>query len=256
MPDSVQEEVKAAIYGGGGEASTPETPEPASSPEVKTDPAPSAAPVKPEIATPATGDGVAKLQQQIENLNIALKKERESGKQETETMRKELEESKGLLTRLKGAFAPEPPAQTEPEEKPYLTSAEAEAIWERKEQERLKKEEESKRSDAIKTEITTLETEWNGADGKPRYDDAKVLEWQKENGKLYLSPSEAFAAMNRTEIIDWEVKQRLAGKKPTHDVETPSTTPGEHEPKESMPKNEAETRNAVIEAINNAEAEI
>jgi len=255
----VKEEVIAALNGDGGESSAPNTPEKASSPEVKTE-TPPAEPAKPAEtpAEPARSEkpvDVSALQAQVEGLKKAIRLEREEGRAKSETLAKKLEESTAMLDRLKGAFAPEPPA--EPETPPsYLTPEQAEEIWEKKEQERARKEEEAKRTQSIQQEISTLETEWDGKDGKPRYDDQKVLEWQKEHEKLYLSPREAFTAMAQKEIVDWEVKQRLAGAKPTQNVETPSTTPGQHEPGETLPKTEQETRQAILEAINNAESEI
>lgn len=257
----LKKEVTAAVNGDGGESSAPEQPKEVASPEVKTE-TPPTEPEKPAetpVEPPRSEKpiNVNDLQKQIENLNVAIKKEREEGRAEKESLAKELRESTTMLERLKGAFAPaETPAEPEPATSTYLTPEQAEEIWEKKEQERLQKDEEAKRVSAITSEISKLETEWNGKDGKPKYDDQEVLEWQKSINKLYLSPQEAFSIMKQKEILDYELKQRLAGKKPTQEVETPSTTPGGHEPGETLPKTEAETRKAIMEAINNAEAEI
>jgi len=259
----VKSEVEAALNGGGGESSTPETPESVAPQGVKAEETP-AQPVKQvenQPVEPAKAQekpvSVEELKAQVDNLNIAIKKEREEGKVKSETLAKKLEESTTMLERLKSAFNPEPLAPdpiTPPME--FLTPRQAEEIWEQKEQERLRQTAEQNQAAAIQAEIKNLETEWNGKDGRPLYDDAKVLQWQKDNEKLYLSPSEAFQAMARSEIVDWEVKKVLSGKKTVENVETPSTTPGQHEPAANLPKTEAETRNAIMEAINNAEAEI
>jgi len=67
---------------------------------------------------------------------------------------------------------------------------------------------------ALKSEIKTLEKEFTGEDGRPKYDDKAVLKWQRENSKMYLSPREAFKSMNEAELLEWEVKNRVkkAGK--------------------------------------------
>lgn len=281
--EEAQKEVKDLVMGGESGSSTEEKPKEESSPEVKSDPEPAKPaevpkdsppaipketppeppkeepkepPAELEPAKPEPGKNAEQLQEQVNNLNIALKKQREEGKAESESQKAELAESKALLDRLKGAFNPEPEEEPEPEETKYMTPAQAEAFWAQKENERAQKEEEQKRTSAIKSEIADLEKKWDGVDGKPKYDDSKVLEWQKANEKLYLSPNEAFNAMNSKEMVDWEVKQRLAGKTPTEEVETPSPVPGEHEPKETLPQTEQETRAAIVEAIDNAEAEV
>ena len=66
----------------------------------------------------------------------------------------------------------------------------------------------------MKTEIIDLEKNYDGKDGKPKYDDKEVLTWQQANRKMYLSPREAFEQFKKSDIIEWEVKQRIknAGK--------------------------------------------
>ena len=240
-----------------------ETPEPEKEPEKaeepEKEPEPEPEPEKePEPQKPAEPVNVEKLQSQVENLNIALKKERDEGKNKNEALEKKLEDATAMLARLKGAFAPEPEPEPEPtpEQQQYMTPQQVEEMLERREAERTQKQEEEQRLAAINADVKEQTTKWDGKDGKPKYSDPEVLAWQKENDRLYLSPSEAFAIMKSKEILDWEVKQRLSKQKPTQDVESPSITPGEHEPGEITPKTEAETRNAVLEAMNNAEAEI
>jgi hypothetical protein len=257
--DATQTEVEKLVMGDETVPSPVETPAPTPEPKPEDTPAPVEAPEAPvEIPLkPAEPVNVDKLQQQVENLNIALKKEREEGKSETQALKKQLEDSTVMLERLKGVFAPEtPPEPATLTEPVYLTPEQAEEFWEKKEQERAQVLEEQKRADAIKSEVNTLETKWDGKEGKPKYDDAEVLEWQKSHERLYLSPTEAFSFMRNAEIVDWEVKQRLSGRTPTQEVEKPSIAPGEHTPVPVTIKTEAETRAAVIEAMNDADAEI
>lgn len=262
--DETQKEVEKLVLGDDAESSPAEEPKKESSPEVKPDPEPAKEPEKepakepepaPEPAKPIEGKNADQLQTQVNNLNIALKKQRDEGKAESEALKKELTESKALLDRLKGAFAPEPEEEPEPSETKFMTQEQLDDYWEKKENERTQKEEEEKRTASLQTEVATLEKQWDGQEGKPKYDDTAVLQWQKDNEKLYLPPTEAFNMMYRKEILDFEVKQRMAKVKSPQDVEKPSSQAGVHEPGEILPKTEQETRRAVEEAIDIAEAE-
>lgn len=233
--------------------SAPETKAPESSPEVKTEKeqiqnimdkdekteTPEVVPEKKEVP-PKNAD---KMQEQIDNLNIALKEEREKPKadpREVERLKGELTESKVVIDKLKNVFVPEKEEEETPEEVPQgLTQEQAEAIWEEKSQAKEK-------LNAQKNEIVELEKEWNGKEGKPQYEDEKVLKWQQENNKLYLSPRDAFVQMKEKEILDYKVNERIKGKPTVENVETPTGGEGEHTPEETKPKTEEEIRKAVF----------
>lgn len=214
--------------------------------------------VKMEVKQPENVDDVKKAHEQIKNLNIALSQEREESKS-TKTKLSELEdqlnESSAVIEKFKQAFSTEEQKEADKETK-YMTKEEAEGFWEEKFQEVQRKTEEEKKAGLIKNEIVELEKEYDGAEGKLKYDDQEVLNWQKENNKLYLSPREAFISMKRNEIIDWEVKQRMAGKNNVQNVEKPGASEVTHQPTEFVPTNETETRRAILEAMENAEKEI
>jgi hypothetical protein len=260
--EEVRAEVEKAVNGDGAAPQAAETPEsPAEG--VKPEQQPEAKPVEQQPAQQPADEPVkdvdpAKLMEQVNNLNAALKGERsekQQDKQKIADLEKKLEELNGNLSvidKIRGAF--EPPKEPEPQQPPrYLTPEEAEELWqqreEAKEQELLKE----KQTMAIKAEIEELEKAWDGKDGKPQYNDQEVLDWQQKNNKLYLSPTEAFNLMRKNEILDWEVKQRLNGRGPTPDVERPSGIQGDHNPTEKIPTDDAGLRNAIIEAMENAE---
>lgn len=237
--DQPTNEVKPA-----GESSTPA--ENVSSPEVK--------PVASEVNNAAQPVDVNKDKGQIENLNIALKQERESRRISDEKiahLESQLQESSQVIDKFKSLFSNKEESQ---EENPqYMTQEQIDEYVEKKFEEKSKKEVEQKQAEFIKQEVQQLEKEYDGKDGKPKYNDEEVLSWQKVNNKLYLSPREAFLAKEKDAIIDWEVKQRLAGRKPANDVEKPGGTEIVHSPQENIPKTESEVRSAILEAMNNAE---
>ncbi len=183
----------------------------------------------------------SKTQEQINNLNVALKKERESKKELMEKLNQTVETQE----RLKEALNP---TQPEPEEIAGLTAEQVEEMLDRREQQRKEEEQKQAQVEKIKEEVKTLESKWDGTDGKPKYDDKKVLEWQETNGKLHLSPSEAFNEMSRADIIDYELKQRLAKKPDVQNVETPAGNQT-REPQEKKPANTEDLRGAVLEAM-------
>lgn len=240
----IKEDVKKAIEGDGA---VPPPAEPlATVPPVIT--------VEPK--TPVNVDPV-KLQEQITNLNTALSQERNEKKVDKEkiaALEQQIQESTGIMDRMKSVFAPE----SEPESiiPTGLTKEELIQILDEREQEKQQKTEEQKRGELIQNEIKELETTYSGKDGGLKYDDQEVLQWQKDNNKLYLTPKEAFSAMKEKEIIDYRVKEVLAGRKPVENVEIPGGSTGQHEPTENLPKTEQETRAAIIEAIENANREL
>jgi len=231
-----------------GEPSTPEEKE--ASKEVKT--------------TPEVGDEkMNKMQGQIDNLNIALKQEREQAKDKVDPskvteLENQLKEATDVIDKLKpltDALNPFQEVEKE-EDKDFLTAEQFNEKWEAKEKERKQQEFEQGKVKEYKSQISTLETEWDGKDGKPKYDDTEVLKWQQDNNKEYLAPEDAFAQMKKTEIIDYEVKKRQSGSPAVENVEQPSGTPSEHEPAEFKIKTEDDTRQAVREAMENADKEL
>jgi len=215
--------------------------------EVKTEvPVAEVAPVQDNVVD------MAKMQEQISNLNTALKQERDTGKVESKELKEELARSKETIDKLKNVFSPEVAVE---EVNETLSIDKITALLD--ERDNKKKEDESRETQAqkIKAEVSDLEKEWNGAEGKPKYEDEKVLDWQENNQKLYLSPREAFNEMNRDTIIDWEIKNRLNKKPEVQSVETPGGSPTSREPIEMKPKTTEELRSAISEAMDAASDE-
>ena len=242
MPEPMNEVVEKPVESG-AEPTPAVNSEEVSSPEVKVE-----APVEPKIdSTPATNNvDVSKLQSQVENLNTALRQEREAAKKTAQELEEKLSRSSETIDKLKNVFSPEVPE--EPQES-VVTMDQIESLLESKEEQRKEEERRLSQQAKIKEEISTLESTWDGTDGKPKYEDSKVLEWQEKVGKLHLSPQEAFNEMNRDAIIDWEIKQRLAQKPAVENVETPGALPTGREPVEKKPKTTEELRGAVLEAM-------
>jgi hypothetical protein len=256
LDNELQEQVKNAIDGSGADPVPAEVPKEVTSPEVKVE----EPKVEAQAETPKEPVNVDKLQEQINNLNAALKEARAEAKGKVDQtkvaeLEKKLEERESIIAKLEGVFTPAKEQEREVEPK-YLTLEEAEALWQQKQEEQKQSSFKEKQEEMIKTEIATLEKEWDGKDGKPLYSDEEVLKWQQANSKLYLSPSEAFAQMKRNEIIDWEVNQRLSNKKKVENVEQPGVSPDIHTPAENVPKTEQELRDAISAAINAVNAEM
>lgn len=231
-----------------GESSTP--PEEVSSPEVKQDQ------VQPEVKQPEVkqDDEVGKLRDQIGNLNIALKKEREEGGRRVEELTRKLEETSSVYDRMKQVFSPSEPEEEQPV---YATKQELEAAVNEKILQLKEEQVQNQKIEAYKQEIKTLEEKWDGKDGKPKYDDEAVLNWQRENNKIYLSPQEAFLQMKHSEILDYEVKQKLASAKPVQNVETQVANPtGNELPEDKTNNANLNTRKAILEAIEEASKEM
>lgn len=211
----------------------------------------------PKEPQPVNVDPV-KLQEQISNLNTALAQERDLKKQDKEKiaqLEQKIQESSGLMDRMKNVFIPEE-HEPEPIIPNALTKEELLQILDEREQDKQQKTEEQKRSELIQNEIKELESVYNGKDGGLKYEDQEVLQWQKDNNKLYLTPKEAFSIMRHNEIIDFKVKEVLNGRKPVENVETPNGSPVQHEPAEVLPKNDQEMHKAILEAIENADKEL
>jgi len=201
---------------------------------------------------------VAKLQTQINNLNIALKQERETRKPDSEKMKEmseKLEKANETISRLSEVFNPRQPAVDEDVSTQYVAENQLEEFWAKKEAERELANKKKEIDNSIQSEIKEMEKVWDGSNGKPKYDDDAVINWQKENGKLNLTPKAAFYVMKHDEIVDYEVKQRLAKKPVVENVERPSGNTAIREPQVLSLKTESETRQAVSEAIDNAMAE-
>src|SRR3990167_2867527 len=113
-----------------------------------------------------------------------------------------LAEKARQLEAIQGVLSPQPPTPppTPPE---YLTQDQVEKLFAEREQKLEQKA-------ALKQEVTKLSEEFTGTDGRPKYDDNEIWQWQSATGQTYLPPRDAFKKKYENELLDWEVKQRLA----------------------------------------------
>lgn len=227
--------------------------------EPESPPAPEETVPSPEVKEePKKAEEVSsKFEEQVKNLNTALKAEREEKRKESELHRQEMEEMKSKLEpidALRNAFTPKQAPIEEPEA--GLSEDKLEEFWAKKESERRQQEDRDNRQNLIKTEVNSLSTEYNGTDGRPKYDDDEVIKWQEDNKKLYLTPSEAFREMKHNELLEYEVGKRLSSTPKAPNAEEPGGVPRERQPKEFKIESESETRAAVLEAMELEEANL
>jgi hypothetical protein len=230
---------------GGGAAPAPQENVPAT-------PAVNGAPSEPIV--PRSEKDVSDLRAQIDNLNTALKSERETSKTKMSEMTKKLEESVSILDKFKGVFNPEQPVAPVPPV--YASPDDINQLVDKKFQSMKEEQLQNQKIDEYKKEIKSLETEWDGKEGKPKYNDEEVLNWQRDNDKTYLSPKDAFLQMKHNELLDYEVKKRLSTAKPVTAVETPSSMAGSHEAGKPGSNAELDTRDAIRQAMEEAEKEM
>lgn len=214
----------------------------------------------PEVETPVVPETVVKVSEdkyseQIKNLNTALKEEREARKAMEDKL-SQAASNTDVVEKLKNVFAPPVEEQPEPETPKFLTAEEVEEYLNKREEERLNEKKLAESKEALITEIKELESKWNWENWSPKYDDNEVLEWQKNNGKLALSPSDAFLQMKREEILDYEIKKRMEGKPQPTTSEKPSGISTEHQPEPKKVSSDAELKAAIYEALESWNAEI
>lgn len=187
---------------------------------------------------------------QIKNLNKAISIERE----EKAKLKDDLESVKPILEKMKSAFIPETPEENQEEPKP-MTQQEMESWYEQKEAEKQKQEEQNRLKETIDKQVKDMSEKWDGKDGKPKYDDQEVIQWQRDNNKLYLMPEEAFTLMKRDDIIDWETKQVVSKAKKPVSSEKSSGGSTQHTPDSVKPNSDQEVKNAVLEAMSSIDVD-
>ena len=61
--------------------------------------------------------------------------------------------------------------------------------------------------------IESLESEYDGTDGRPKFDKIAVLKWGSDNNTY--NPKVAYEDMHKTELKEWDLKKALEKKRPT-----------------------------------------
>lgn len=59
------------------------------------------------------------------------------------------------------------------------------------------------------TKVKSLESKYDGSDGRPKFDSVKVGQYALEKGLTSADPETVYEHMNSKEIIDWHVKQAI-----------------------------------------------
>lgn len=194
----------------------------------------------------------SKLEKQISNLNVALKQERESKREDSQKISDLQEQIEKKDVELKIAI--DSAGDTSD-----ISMSKINEIVEGKLREKEEENKTQQQAKKVKEQIKELSEKYNGKEGKPLYDDSEIFKWQKENNKLYLSPEEAFFAKNKNELVDYEVKQRLSKKKAIKGVEKSSTTKATHDPvkkEKDGPVDDNSMSKMISDAMDNVEREI
>lgn len=113
-------------------------------------------------------------------------------------------------------------------------------------------EEKKKFQENLINDVKTLEKDLDGSDGRPKYSDSEVLEWQKQNNKLYLHPKEAYELKYKNELIEWEVQKRLKNKGGDAPKPANSNAPAEKKiegEKTSLPGDKFTRAKAMLETL-------
>lgn len=71
----------------------------------------------------------------------------------------------------------------------------------------------------LNSEHSKLSNEYDGSDGRPKYDKSKIESYMREKG-VY-DPEVAYKAMNEAELLDWHLKKADAGSKKKPYIEKP-----------------------------------
>jgi len=181
-------------------------------------PAGNVTPAEGKQAASAGAEDVSKYKEELNNLKIALRQERDESSRKVKALEDQLNAVSPVIDKIKGAFVPPQPIE---EEKEFLTAEQLLQILDQRENEKKIEAAKLDGQAKIQNEIREVSAEWDGKDGKPKYDDAEVLEWQSKNGKLNLTPRAAFLEMKLNDIIDWKIKS--ASGTPAPAVVTPGS---------------------------------
>lgn len=151
-----------------------------------------------EVQTDKSTDTKVEDEERIprSRFNEAIEKERAKAKAEIEKYRKEAEEYKTKVNKK--------PEDIEKEEQLNVVKQQLKDLGfvskDELEAEKLR----AKEDDFVQKELSRLESEWDGKEGKPKFDRQSVIEYALDNH--IGDPEAAFLKMNSKSIIDWHIK--------------------------------------------------
>lgn len=138
--------------------------------------------------------------------------------EELDRIKQELESVKQV--RLTGSTGDTPNPATTPDGQKalaYLTSIGVPT--EEKVQERIKQLEDRI---ILNNEHGRLASSYDGSDGRPQYNKAKIEQYMRDNGVF--NPEIAYKALNESELLDWNLKKTNGAEKGKAFVERPGTS--------------------------------
>jgi hypothetical protein len=95
---------------------------------------------------------------------------------------------------------------------------------------------ETKRQDErFESELSSLETKWDGKDGKPKFDRNEVISAMKDPNNRNFDPESKFRELHQQEFLDNLIKESLKKQSGGGNLENTGTE-GEHKPDPKSPK--------------------
>lgn len=120
---------------------------------------------------------------------------------------KSISKLEAKIAELEGKLAPAPAADPQQEQaKQYLKTL---GFVSREDVEHeLKQREDDQR---VEAELSRLENDWNGKDGRPKFDRKQVIEYCLKNG--IGNPEVGFKALKEQDLINYHIQQAIAKSK-------------------------------------------
>lgn len=152
------------------------------------------------------------------------------------------------LADLKKPKAPEKPAEPDEEKrrKEIDSFFDDPYVKERLTKEQQAKEQALKEDLAFEKTIESLESEFDGSDGRPKFDKVTVLEFGHKNN--IFNPRTAYKELHEAALDEWKVKNTISKKRPTTFSEK-SGGQGGKQPDVKTPKTFREAQEAAEAAL-------
>lgn len=113
---------------------------------------------------------------------------------------------------------------------------------------RERADEQRQRDEAFDKELSALEKEFPGGDGKPKFDRKELIEAMRKPDNRNFDPRSKFWELRRKELTDYEIKQAMKGKSGGTATERTGHTDSQ-KPDQKTPKTFAEARQAAIARV-------
>lgn len=114
---------------------------------------------------------------------------------------------------------------------------------------REEKQAQQRREEAFEEELQTLEKEYDGSDGLPKFDRNEVLRAMQEEGNRIYDPEAKFRQLHESEFVDYKVKQSLKQQGGGRESEETGVSGKKKKPESEPPKDFAEAAKRAISRI-------